>query len=99
MEGRLSIRDVVAERRGDILRIAVEHGVSSVRVFGSAARGDEEANDLDLLIDFELGRSLLDEVAFWQDVEELLGCQVDVVTERGVSPYLRDRILAEARPL
>ena len=99
MEGRPSIQSVVAERRREILRIAADHGVTSVRVFGSAVRADGTANDLDLLIDLEPGRSLLDEVAFWQDVEELPGFDVDVVTERGVSPYLRDRILAEARPL
>ena len=99
MEGRLSIQDVVAERRRAILQIAAKHGVRSVRVFGSAGRGEATAQDLDLLIDLEPGRSLLDEVAFWQDVEELLGCDVDIVTERGVSPYLRSRILAEARPL
>ena len=70
-----------------------------MQVFGSVLRADGTAIDLDLLIDLEPGRSRLDEVAFWQDVEELLGFDVDVVTERGVSPYLRDRILAEARLL
>ena len=99
MEGRLSIQDLVAERRRAILEIAANHGVRRVRVFGSAGRGEATAQDLDLLIDLEPGRSLLDEVGFWQDVEELLGCEVDIVTERGMSPYLRDRILAEARPL
>ena len=99
MDGRLSIQSVLAERRQAILRIAAAHGVTSVQVFGSALRAEGTPNDLDLLIDLEPGRSLLDEVAFWQEVEELLGCEVDVVTQRGVSPYLRDRILAEARPL
>lgn len=76
------------------------HGVKSVRVFGSVARGEATANsDLDLLVDMELGRSLLDLVAFWQDLEEALGRRVDVVSEGGVSPYLRERILREAQPL
>lgn len=54
---------------------------------------------MDVLVDMDKGRSLLDLVAFWQDLEELLACKVDVVTDGGISPYLRDRIYAEAQPL
>jgi predicted nucleotidyltransferase len=72
----------------------------TVRVFGSRARGESTPeSDLDLLVSLEPGRSLLDLVAIRQDLESLLGCAVDVVTERGLSPYLSERILAEARPL
>lgn len=71
-----------------------------MRVFGSRVRGDAtRASDLDLLVSLEPGRSLLDVVAIRQDLEDLLGYSVDVVTEGGLSPYLRDRILAEALPL
>jgi predicted nucleotidyltransferase len=85
---------------GEILRIAHSHGARTVRVFGSRARGDATAeSDLDLLISLEPGRSLLDVVAIKQDLEDLLGFSVDVVTEGGLSPYLRDSILAEALPL
>jgi uncharacterized protein len=84
----------------EILRIAHSHGARTVRVFGSRARGDAtSASDLDLLIGLEPGRSLLDVVAIKQDLEDLLGFSVDVVTEGGLSPYLRDRVLAEALPL
>jgi len=84
----------------DILRVAKEHGASNVRVFGSRARGDEQADsDLDLLVTLDPTRSLLDLVALKQDLEDLLVWSVDVVTENGLSPYLRDRILAEALPL
>lgn len=71
-----------------------------MRVFGSAARGDADtASDVDLLVEMEPGRSLLDLVGLWQDLEDLLGRHVDVLSDGGVSPHLRDRIYAEAVPL
>lgn len=86
--------------RADILRMAERHGASNVRVFGSIARGDESpTSDVDFLVDFEPRRSLLDCAGLWLDLQELLGCRVDLVEEGGISPFLQDRILAEARPL
>lgn len=88
------------DRRTDILEIAAGHGARHVRIFGSTARGEAHAgSDLDLLITLEPGRSLLDIIAIKQDLEDLLGCKVDVVTEAGLSPYLRDRVLSDAMPL
>ena len=88
------------EKRGDVLRIAANHGARDVRVFGSRARGQAHRDsDLDLLITLEKGKSLLDIVAIKQDIEDLLGYKVDVVTEAAISPYMRDRILEEAVPL
>jgi uncharacterized protein len=85
------------KHRDAILRLAAAHGARNVRVFGSVARGTaSETSDLDLLVAMEPGRSLLDLVALNQDLEDVLGRPVDVVTEGGLSPYLRDRILAEA---
>lgn len=87
-------------QRDTILRIAGTHGVTRVRVFGSVARGDQRPeSDLDLLVDLLPGRGLLDLVAVKQDLEEALGCQVDVVTEAAISPYLRETVLREATPL
>ena len=84
----------------EIERVARSHGAQSVRVFGSRARGDAgPESDLDLLVGLEPGRSLLDLIAIKQDLEGMLHIPVDVVTEAGLSPYLRDRILAEARPI
>jgi uncharacterized protein len=89
--------DALRRRRDEILGTAAAHGARNVRVFGSVARGEaDEASDVDLLVELESGRSLLDHVALWQSLEALLGCRVDVVTERGLKPRLRDRVLREA---
>lgn len=83
--------------REDINRIAAAHGARNVRVFGSVARGESgDSSDLDLLVDMSEDRSLLDLVVLGADLEEALGVGVDVVTEKSLSPYLRDRVLAEA---
>lgn len=88
---------LAAGEREDVNRIAAAHGARNVRVFGSVRRGDSSgSSDLDLLVDMSEGRSLLDLVALGDDLEEALGIEVDVVTERSLSPYLRHRILAEA---
>jgi predicted nucleotidyltransferase len=71
-----------------------------VRVFGSVARGDDRADsDIDLLVEVEAGRTLLDVIAREQDLCELLGRNVEVLTDGGLSPYLHQRILAEAAAL
>lgn len=83
--------------RQNINRIAATHGARNVRVFGSVGRGEaNDASDLDLLVDMSEGRTLFDLVALGADLEEALGVAVDVVTEKSLSPYLRDRVLAEA---
>jgi predicted nucleotidyltransferase len=83
-----------------INRLAPKYGVHNVRVFGSVIRREAKpGSDLDLLVTMEPERSLLDLVGFWQDLEEALGHKVDVVTDEGLSPYLRDKILHEAVPL
>jgi len=95
----MNLDDVRKRWRADILRLADRHGARNVRVFGSVARGAATTHDLDLLVDFPPGRSLLDLIGLEQDLEEVLGMEVDVVTEDGLSPYLRDDILEQAVPL
>jgi predicted nucleotidyltransferase len=86
--------------RGTVLAIARNYGVRNVRVFGSYARGDQRRrSDLDLLVEMPEGSSLLDLVGFKLDLEQALSRRVDVLTDRGISRYLRKRILHEARPL
>lgn len=82
----------------DTIRVIAEsHGATHVRVFGSFARGDNTASsDLDLLIDLKPGHSLLDLVAIKQDLQDLFGRSVDVVTERSLSPYFHDTVCQEA---
>lgn len=88
---------VLEDHREQIQEIAMQHGARNVRVFGSLARGSGgEDSDLDLLISLDKGRSLLDLVALKHELEDLLGCPVDVVTDRSLSPYLRQQVLHEA---
>ena len=93
----MNLTDLLRLKKAEVQRIARQHGATNLRVFGSVARGEAgEDSDLDLLVEMEPGRSLLDLVAIKQDLEDLLGCKVDVVTEAAVSPYLRERVLNEA---
>lgn len=96
----MTVQDLLKEKREEIIRIAAEHGARNVRVFGSVVRGEaEDTSDVDLLVDMEPNRSLLDVGALLTDLQELLGCKVDVVSEKGLYWLLRRRILKEARPL
>jgi predicted nucleotidyltransferase len=94
------IDEQIRSHRDDILRIARENWATRVRVFGSVARGTARPDsDLDLLIDLEPGRHLLHLVAIKQDLEDLLGREVHVVTEPAISPYMRDAIMRDVIPL
>lgn len=87
-------------RRGEILEIARRHGAEEVRVFGSVVRGPVDAeSDLDFVVRFRAGTSLLDQVALIQDLEEFLGREVDVVSEPSLHWFIRSRVLSEAVPL
>jgi uncharacterized protein len=96
----LSIEDLLKFKRHEIIDIAARHGARNVRIFGSVVRGEARPeSDLDLLVELEEGRSLMDHVALLQDLEDLLGCRVDVVSEKALHWYIRNRVLAEAVPL
>ncbi len=96
----MRLEELLRERREDILRVCAKYGAYNVRVFGSLARGEaDEESDIDLLVEFEPGRSLLDHAALWLELQELLGCKVDVVSDRGLKPRIRERVLQEAVPL
>ena len=86
-------------RKGEIVEIVAAHGASNVRVFGSVARGTAgPGSDVDLLVDFEPGRTLSDHVGLWWDLEAFLGASVDVVSAGGLTDR-DDDIGADARTL
>jgi predicted nucleotidyltransferase len=96
----MGIEDLLSAKKPEILRAAKDHGAGNVRVFGSVARGDASADsDVDLLVDLEPGRSLLDHAALVLELEALLGRRVDVAVARGLRSRIRDRVLKEAIPL
>jgi predicted nucleotidyltransferase len=93
----MNISELLKDKREAILQIAAKHGARNVRVFGSVARGEaDDQSDIDFLVDMEPGRSLLDLGGLLMDLQDLLGRNVDVVTERGLKPRIRERVLHEA---
>jgi hypothetical protein len=96
----MGVEELLKDRREDILRIAAQHGAYNVRVFGSVARGEARPDsDVDLLVEMEAGRSLLDLGGLLMDLQALLDREVDVVTDKGLRDRIRTRVLQEARPL
>jgi uncharacterized protein len=95
-----TMAELVRNRRQDILQIAARHGARNVRVFGPVARGESGPDsDIDFLVELEPGRSLFDLGGLLVELQTLLGADVDVVTERGLRPRIRARIMREAIPL
>lgn len=91
---------VLKAKRHDILQLAAQHGVHHVRVFGSVARGKAgPMSDIDLVVQMDQGPSLLDLIELSQELESVLQRKVDILTDEGLSPYLKERIHAEAVPL
>src|SRR6266496_3752671 len=91
---------LIKSKRDEILALAARHGARNVRVFGSVARGEAGPDsDIDLLVTLEPFCTLLDQIALWQDLEDLLGRKVDLVTESALHRLIRDQVLEEAVPL
>lgn len=96
----MGIEKLLKTKREEILRIAASHGARNVRIFGSVVRGEAGAeSDVDFLVELERGRSLLDLGGLLMELQNLLGCNVDVVTENGLRQRIRDQVLREAVPL
>jgi uncharacterized protein len=87
-------------KRKEILRLAKRYGASNLRIFGSVARGDSNPeSDIDLLVELEPGRSLFDLGGLLVELEDLIECKVDVLTEKSLHWYIRDKVLSEVQPL
>jgi predicted nucleotidyltransferase len=91
---------LLRQKREKVLETAARYGASNVRVFGSVARGEADASsDIDFLVNMEAGRSLMDLGGLLVELQELLGAEVDVVTEKGLRPRIREQVLKDAIPL
>ncbi len=97
----MKLSQLLEEKRQDILNIATKHGAFNVRIFGSVARDEEtEKSDIDFLVDYDLKQ-----VSPWfpggllMDLQDLLGCKVDIVTEKGLSHLIKEKVLSEAKSL
>ena len=89
--------DRLKQMKEEILQIARKHNAERVYVFGSCARKEEKPeSDVDLLVDFNQDATLFDQVDIQDEINSLLDCKVDVVSRRGLHPYIKRRVLAEA---
>ena len=93
-------QETLRQKRAAILTIARRYGAHNLRVIGSVARGEAtDVSDVDLLVRFEPGRSMLDHGGLVMDLRDLLGVKVDVLSEDGIRPRWRDHLIREAVPL
>ncbi len=98
---KMTLKELLQEKREEIISIAAKHGAYNLRLFGSVARGEETpSSDIDLLIDYDLNK-----ITAWfpsglvQDLEILLNRQVDVVTANSLHYLIQDKVFKEAIPL
>ncbi len=90
----------ILSRRDEIIAVAKRYGASNLRIFGSVARGDvNETSDVDFLVHFEAGRSLFDQGGLLMDLRQLLGVDVDVVSEGALTGRFGQIVRREAVPL
>jgi predicted nucleotidyltransferase len=96
----MRLNELLQEKRQEILKIAAKHGAYNVRIFGSVARGQAQPDsDVDILVEAGPETSPWFPAGLIIDLEELLGCEVDVVTEGALHWYIKDQVLQEASPL
>ena len=92
----MTLEHLRSRYRSLILELAQGRGAHNVRVFGSTARGEPTPeSDIDFLVDFEQGRTLLDLTGLSLDLEGILGCRVDVISSRGLRPRVESEVLLD----
>lgn len=92
----LKRKELLSSKKNNILATAARYGAFNIRIFGSVARGDDDENsDIDFLVELEPGRSILDLGGLLIELQDLLGCPVDIVTENGLKERIRERVLNE----
>jgi len=95
-----SLSERLLAARQQVLSVAHRHGAHNLRIFGSVARGlDRPDSDLDLLVDFKEGQSLLETIALRLELERLLGCRIDLAEPGQLHPRIQKQVIAEAVPL
>jgi predicted nucleotidyltransferase len=96
----MPLLDTLLEKRVDLLRAAARHGASNLRLFGSVARRSETpSSDVDILIDLAEDRGFAEYLPLAEELEALIGRKVDLITSRGISPYLKPLIDRESLTL
>lgn len=96
----MELEELLKKHREQILATAQKYGAYDVRIFGSVVRCEARADsDIDFLVNLETGRSLVDLARLLRELQSLLGCMVDIVTEDGLRRRIRPDVLREARPL
>lgn len=96
----MTMRQLIQAKREDILSVAAKHGAHNIRLFGSTARGeDTPESDVDILVDTDATTSSWFPAGLILDLQQILGRRVEIVTEKGLNPYLRESVLTEAIPL
>ena len=93
----MTFEEFLKEKRAEIMKIALKHGANNIRIFGSAVRGEATPeSDIDFLVDAGPDTSSWFPAGLILDLQELLGCRVEVVTEKGLNPHIREHVLREA---
>ncbi len=93
----LGIKDLLSDKRNQILEIASKHGAYNVRIFGSVARGEATVDsDIDFLVELKPERTLLDQISLMQSLAKLLKCKVDVTEPSSLHECIKEQVLKEA---
>lgn len=96
----MDVYERIEKKRKEILALADRFGIKNIRIFGSVARRDaREGSDIDFLVEFPAGTTLLSHAAFQRELSELLGCAVDVASVNGMKQQIRKTVMQEAVPL